>query len=113
MKMLVKKNFIFSLLIVSFLALSACTSAPKHNLTIATDKTVDIKEWKTGNGVRVLYVYAPGLPMVDVQAIFDAGSVRDGDKPGIATLTGGMLSHGARLGNKKLSVDEITERFES
>jgi len=27
-------------------------------------KTVNIQEWKTKNGIRVLYVYAPELPMV-------------------------------------------------
>ena len=111
--MLVKKNFIFSLLIVSFLALSGCASAPRHGLTIAADKTIDIKEWQTTNGVRVLYVYAPELPMVDIQAIFDAGSIRDGKQLGVANFTSGMLSHGAQMGKKKLTVDEISERFES
>lgn len=111
--MLVKNKFILPALVISFLALSACATNSSVSTKTASNKTVDIKEWKTRNGVRVLYVYAPELPMVDVQAIFDAGSVRDGNKPGIATLTGGMLSHGARLGNKNLSVDEISERFES
>lgn len=77
------------------------------------NKTVDIEEWKTDNGVKVLYVYAPELPMVDIQAVFDAGSVRDGDKPGIASYTNGMLSHGAILNGKELSVDDITERFDN
>lgn len=110
-----KNNFILSALLISFLVLSGCAANTSTTETVKTtsSKTVEIKEWKTSNGVRVLYVYAPVLPMVDVQAIFDAGSVRDADKPGIAKLTNGMLSHGARLGNKKLSVDDISERFES
>jgi zinc protease len=113
MKMLVKNNFIFFALLISFLVLSGCATSTSKSTKVTNNKTVDIKEWKTSNDVRVLYVYAPELPMVDVQVIFDAGSVRDGNKPGIASLTGGMLSHGARLGNKKLSVDDISERFES
>jgi len=48
-----------------------------------------------------------------LQAIFDAGSIRDGSKPGLASLTNGLLSHGAKLGNEILSVDDIAERFDS
>ena len=113
MKMFVtmKNNFIISaLVIISFLILSGCTA---NKVKTDNHKTVDIKEWKTKNGVRVLYVYTPELPMVDIQTVFDAGSVRDGNKPGIASLTSGMLSHGAKLGNKILTVDDISERFDS
>ena len=108
-----KNNFILSALLISFLVLSGCATSTSTSTKTTSNKTVEIKEWKTSNDVRVLYVYAPVLPMVDVQVIFDAGSVRDGNKPGVASLTGSMLSHGARLGNKKLSVDDISERFES
>ena len=108
-----KNNFILSALLISVLILSGCATNTPTATKTESSKTVEIEEWKTSNGVRVLYVFAPELPMVDVQAIFDAGSVRDADKPGIANLTSGMLSHGARLGNKKLSVDDISDRFES
>lgn len=106
-----KNNFIISALVmVSFLTLSGCAAKK-----VKTDnhKTVDIKEWKTKNGARVLYVYAPELPMIDIQAIFDAGSVRDANKPGIASLTNGLLSHGAKMGKKNLTVNDISERFDS
>ena len=63
--------------------------------------------------MKVLYVYAPELPLLDVNVVFDAGSVRDNDKPGIATLTNGLLSHGSKLGNKTLTVDDVSERFEN
>lgn len=105
-----KKILIIPALIISLLSLSTYAASEAK---IENHKTVDIKEWKTKNGTRVLYVHAPELPMVDIQAIFDAGSVRDGNKPGIANLTSGLLSHGAKLGNKKLSVDDISERFDS
>ena len=106
-----KKYLIVSALVIIFsLTLSGCSTTK-----VKTDdhKTVDIQEWKTNNGARVLYVYAPELPMVDIQAVFDAGSVRDTSSPGIANLTNGLLSHGATLGNKKLTVDDIAERFDS
>ncbi|MCW8899884.1 MAG: insulinase family protein [Gammaproteobacteria bacterium] len=106
-----KNNFIVAVLILmAILTLSGCAA---NNVKTSNNKTVEIKEWKTKNGARVLYVYAAELPMVDIQAIFDAGSVRDEDKPGIANLTNGLLSHGAKLGNKKLTVDDISERFDS
>ncbi|HYN77582.1 MAG TPA: pitrilysin family protein, partial [Lamprocystis sp. (in: g-proteobacteria)] len=55
-----------------------------------------IQTWQTGNGARVLFVAAPELPMVDVRVVFDAGSARDGNQPGLASFTAGMLSEGAR-----------------
>jgi zinc protease len=58
--------------------------------------TPQIQTWQTANGARVLFVAAPELPMVDVRVVFDAGSARDGGKPGLASLTTSMLSEGAR-----------------
>ena len=66
-------------------------TASKEVNSIKSSKAVNIKEWKTKNGARVLYVYAPELPMVDIQTVFDAGSVRDGNKQGIAKLTNSLL----------------------
>jgi predicted Zn-dependent peptidase len=43
----------------------------------------------------VLFVEAPDLPMVDVRIVFDAGSARDGDQPGLASMTADMLTEGA------------------
>jgi zinc protease len=57
--------------------------------------TPKIQHWQTGNGAQVLFVPAPELPMVDVRVVLDAGSARDGDKPGLASLTAGMLTQGA------------------
>ena len=82
-------------------------SASKGTKNINDSKTVNIQEWQTKNGVRVLYVFAPELPMVDMQVIFDAGSIRDGNKPGISNFANGLLSHGAKLGDEVLSVDDI------
>lgn len=109
-----KTLIVYALVIIATLIfLFLPDSASKEIKNIDVSKTVNIQEWQTKNGVRVLYVFAPELPMVDIQAIFDAGSVRDGNKPGIASLTNSLLSHGAKLGNKTLSVDDIAERFDS
>ena len=100
-------------IIVALIFILLPDTASKEVDSIKSSKAVNIQEWKTQNGVRVLYVHAPELPMVDIQAIFDAGSVRNGNKPGLASLTNSLLSHGAKLGNKILSVDDISERFDS
>lgn len=67
-----------------------------------------IQTWETGNGARVLFVEAPELPMVDVRVVFDAGSARDGDKPGLASMTASMLTQGAR----NWDADALASRME-
>jgi len=68
-----------------------------------------IQSWQTENGTRVFYVPAPQLPMVDVRVVFDAGSARDGGKPGLASLTNTLLDHGAG----DWTTDQIATRFDS
>lgn len=72
------------------------------------DNGVAIETWDTQNGARVLFVAARELPMVDVRVVFDAGSARDGDSPGLARLTNLMLSHGAG----QWDTNTIAERFD-
>lgn len=69
---------------------------------------LDIREWRTDEGTRVLFVPSPTLPMIDIRMTFDAGSARDGDKPGTASLTASLIGEGA----KGLSVDDIARGFE-
>ena len=109
----INKKFLVStvFVVISIVTLSGCGSQ-KVIQQKEEQKSVDIKQWQTKNGVKVLYVYAPELPLLDVNVVFDAGSVRDNNKPGIATMTNGLLSHGSKLGNKILTVDDISERFE-
>lgn len=68
-----------------------------------------IQHWVTDNGVRAYFVPAPELPMVDITVTFAAGSVRDGDHPGLANMTSTLLDMGAA----GLSADEIASRIES
>ncbi len=55
----------------------------------------DIKTWQTDKGAKVMFVEAPELPMVDIRLVFDAGSSRDGDRPGLAKMTSALLDQGA------------------
>lgn len=68
-----------------------------------------IQHWETDNGARVYFVPAPELPMVDIEVVFDAGSARDDDQPGLAMLTNELLKEGAN-GH---SADQIAEHFDN
>lgn len=68
-----------------------------------------IESWNTSQGSRVYYVRTEGLPMVDIEVVFDAGSARDGNQYGISELTSLMLDTGAGEWN----ADAIAQRFES
>lgn len=72
-------------------------------------QAVEIEEWKTAEGLRVLYVAAPDLPMVDLRLTFDAGASRDGDRNGLAALTSDALDHGTEA----MDASGMAERFES
>jgi zinc protease len=67
-----------------------------------------IETWETPSGAEVLFVSARELPIVDVRIVFDAGSARDGGKPGLASLTAAMLTEGAG----GLDADTVAERIE-
>ena len=77
-------------------------------ITAAVQAGPAIQHWQTGNGVRVYFVPAPQLPMIDVRVVFAAGSARDGAKPGLAQLTSGLLAEGAG----GLNADVIAQGFE-
>lgn len=68
----------------------------------------NIQHWQTANGAHVYYVQAPELPMIDVRIIFDAGGARDGDKPGLASLTNSLLDEGTTT----LNANQVAETFE-
>lgn len=69
---------------------------------------VRIESWRTPNGAKALFVRAPEIPMLDVRVVFDAGSARDGDLPGLAQVTSSMLTEGAGVAD----VDAIARHFE-
>ena len=68
----------------------------------------EIQHWRTAKGVPVYFIAARELPMVDAQILFNAGSVRDGERPGLAMLTNSLLEEGAG----DWSADVIADRLE-
>lgn len=69
---------------------------------------LNIQHWQTPNGATVYYVASPEVAMVQVNVVFNAGSSRDGHKPGLAQLTANMLNQGSRT----LNADQIAAGFD-
>jgi zinc protease len=56
---------------------------------------IPIEHWTQASGVQVYLVQSPGIPMVDVQIDFDAGSRRDpAEQAGLASVTASMTDKG-------------------
>lgn len=65
------------------------------SLTSWAHAGIPIQHWVMPNGARVYLVEAPGLPMVDVQIDFDAGTRRDpANQVGLASATAVMMRKG-------------------
>ena len=71
-------------------------------------RQLNIQNWTTAEGARVLFVEARELPMFDLRVTFAAGSSQDGKTPGLASLTNAMLNEG--VAGK--DVTAIAEGFE-
>jgi zinc protease len=69
----------------------------------------DIQTWQSERGAKVLFVENRILPMVDLRIVFDAAGSRDGELPGLAKLTNGLLAEGAA----GRDAQAIAESFES
>jgi zinc protease len=78
-------------------------------ITQAVSAKVTIENWQTKQGSQVYFIQTLGLPMVDVQVVFDAGSARDGQQHGIAGFTSTLLDTGAGAWD----ANEIAERLEN
>lgn len=71
-------------------------------------RTLDIQEWRTSAGTKVLFMAAPELPMFDLRLTFAAGSSKDQQTYGLASLTNAMLDEGTG----SLDAGQIAARFE-
>ncbi len=76
--------------------------------TVSAVAGPQIQNWTVAKGSKVYFVETKGLPMVDVQVVFDAGSARDQSKFGVAALTSVLLDKGT----SDWSVEEIAQRLE-
>lgn len=75
--------------------LPALESLQRVNLDKApARRSLDLQHWTTDEGARVYFMQATELPMLDLQLMFAAGASRDGNLPGLALVTNGMLNEG-------------------
>ena len=68
------------------------------SLGIVSAKVVaspQILHWTTESGVRVYFVEAPEIPILDVRLVFKAGSAQDAEQYGLASLTSDLMDEGA------------------
>jgi len=68
---------------------------------------IHIESWQTKNGAKVMYVQSAQLPMLDIEMTFDAGSARDGNDWGLASMTSTLLG----TTTSKLNENAISETF--
>ncbi len=74
-----------------------------------TTAGINIQHWQTGNGTKVYFAPSQALPIVDVRIVFDAGSARDGNLPGLAKLTANLIDDGTG----DLNADQLAGTFEA
>lgn len=59
--------------------------------------TPAIADFRLANGIRVLVAPTEGVPLVSARLSFDAGTRNDGDRPGLAQMTAGLLTQGTAV----------------
>jgi len=85
--------------------ISSLAALSKHN---PVTRTLDIQQWHTSAGTKVLFMAAPELPMFDLRLTFAAGSSKDNTTYGLASLTNAMLNEGTG----QLNAGDIATQFE-
>jgi len=78
-------------------------------LSNLTQANIEISQYETKNGIKVLYTKAQNIPMIDIKITFDAGSNKDGDIKGLSMLTHSLLDEGT----SKMNSESIASTFES
>ncbi len=78
-------------------------------LWVSQASAIDIQQWQTKNGARVLFVETHDLPMIDIRMTFKAGSSRDGQLPGVSRLVNALIVDGT--GDK--NAEDIALQMES
>ncbi|MBV8249751.1 MAG: insulinase family protein [Comamonas sp.] len=82
-------------------------SASMGFLTQSAWALLPIEHWTQPSGAQVWLVQSPGIPMVDVQLDFDAGSRRDpADQAGLAAAVAMMSAKGIKAAGDAPALDE-------
>ncbi|BAS68125.1 M16 family metallopeptidase [Bathymodiolus septemdierum thioautotrophic gill symbiont] len=78
-------------------------------LTSSVHAKIDIQNWTTPEGAKVLFVQTKGLPILDISLTFDAAASRDDGQYGLASLTNSLLGTATIYHNE----EQIINAFES
>ncbi len=88
-------------------AVSTCVAVAAMAAAFTAEAALPIQHWTQPAGARVYLVESHGIPMVDVQLDFDAGSRRDpAEAAGLASVTASMFSRGVRASGPQPALDE-------
>ena len=90
--------FLGFLLLLVFCFANASLETPIH-----------IELWSLPNGANAYFVRAPQIPMVDINVVFAAGSIHDGNSLGLASFVNAMLNEGT----EKHSANQLSDGFDS
>lgn len=96
------------LVMTTALSVAALCAAPAIAADEETSVAPEVQRWEAREGAPVYFVQTSEVPMVDIAVVFDAGSARDGDTPGLARLTARSLDQGVN----ELDASELARRLE-
>lgn len=104
------KCLAISLIITVHPLVQAQTPATDANVqtSIKRQPVINIQHWQTDNGVPVYFVHTAQPAMMDMEVIFRAGSAYEGEKGGLAILTGTLIDEGTPT----LNADEIAQKLD-
>lgn len=88
---------------LSLLALASIAASAQNNF-----KVPPFEKFKLKNGLTVYLMEQHEVPLINVSAVFDAGSINDGDKYGLAGLTADALLFGTQKYSKE-QIEEMTD----
>jgi zinc protease len=92
------KNILFIILV-----LCSLTTMAQNNFKVPPYEKLKLK-----NGLTVYIMEQHEVPLINVSAVFDAGSINDGDRYGLASLTADALVFGTQK-YTKAQIEEMTD----
>ncbi|WP_254561204.1 M16 family metallopeptidase [Dyadobacter diqingensis] len=90
-------------ILLLLLALTTLSASAQNNF-----KVPKYEKFKLKNGLTVYLMEQHEVPLINVSAVFDAGSINDGDQYGLAALTADAVVFGTQKYTKS-QIEEITD----
>ncbi len=90
-------------ILILFLIVCAITASAQNNF-----KVPPYEKFKLKNGLTVYLMEQHEVPLIYVSAVFDAGSMQDGDQYGLANLAADAMVFGTKK-YSKAQIEEMTD----